>query len=304
LPGFRLSRRRLAERRSNAAIEFALVGPLIMMLGGGVYDLCQAVLIYNEVTNAATTIVDSASSAAVNEDGSTALSYDEVQTAESGIWGDIPELRSGQQPGTVKSVTISSVNFEPPGTCTSGESCNPYTAYVMWSVAYTGGTSGVSFTNNLRPCSPAGAQSDGLGGDVQVQPTAPPNASNFTYELPVAGVTSYSPDPTGPSPVLVANVVFSYTPVLGVVRTSFTFLATALWPVRSVKPAQPVGSSQPLTQQFTKIYGVMSGSTFTPYAVPPASSVVTSTPESDAVSGTYCVNPYQNSPYPYTNSST
>ncbi len=300
----RARRRFWGERRSNVAIEFALVGPLLVLLGGGVYDLCQAVLIFNEVTNAATTIVDSASSAAVNEDGSTALSYDEVQQAESGIWADIPELRTGQQPGTVKSVTISSINFEAPGSCPTGQSCNPYTAYVMWSIAYTGGTSGHSFTNNLRSCSPMGGDSDGLGGELQVQPTSPPNYSNFTYELPVAGVTSYAPDPTGPAPVLVANVVFSYTPILGVVKTSFTFLATALWPVRSVKPAQPSGSLLPLAQQFTKLYGVVSGGSFTPYAVPPASSVVTTTPESDAVSGAYCVNMYQNDPYPYTTSST
>ena len=54
----------------------------------------------------------------------------------------------------------------------------------------------------------------------------------------------------------------------------------------------------------TKLYGVVSGGIFTPYAVPPASSVVTTTPESDAVSGAYCVNMYQNDPYPYTTSST
>ena len=53
-----------ADRRSTAAMEFALIAPVLLVLSGGVYDLCAAVLIYNEVTTAATTIVASVSSAA------------------------------------------------------------------------------------------------------------------------------------------------------------------------------------------------------------------------------------------------
>jgi hypothetical protein len=308
LSSFRLTtahcRRWQADHRSAAALEFALVAPLLIMLAGGVYDLCQAVLIYNEVTNAATMIADSASSAAVNLDGSTALSYDEVQLAESGIWSDIPELRNGLQAGQVKSITITSVDFEPPSTCTTGSNCNPYTAYVMWSVSYNGGPSGASFANNIRTCSPTGVNSDGLGGEKQVAASTGLSASTATYTLPVAGLTSYQPDPTGPAPVLVADVVFSYAPLLDFVKTSFTFEATALWPVRSVKPVQAQGNSLPLSQQFTKLYGVVSGTTFTPYAAPAATTVPTSTPETDAVAGTYCINNYQNAPYPYTVSST
>jgi Flp pilus assembly pilin Flp len=314
MPGLRVSprsswRRLAAERRSAAAIEFALIAPLMVLLAGGVYDLCQAVLIYNEVTTAATMIVASASNAAVNLDGSTALSYDEVQQAESGIWADLPELREGLQPGTaVKSVTITSIAFEPPSSCPSGSSCNPYTAYVMWSVSYTGASTGASFANNIRTCSPTGGNSDGLGGEKQVPPGGALNAANFTYTLPSANLSSYSPDPTGPAPILVADVVFAYAPVLGVIKTSFTFLSTAIWPVRSVKAVQPVHNgaytTQPLAQQFTKIYGVVSGATFTPYAAPASTSVASTTPESDAVAGTYCINAYQNSPYPYTTSST
>jgi Flp pilus assembly pilin Flp len=314
MPGFHVMRAQFwrrwrAERRSAAAIEFALIAPLLLVLSGGVYDLCGAVLVYNEVTTAATTIVASASNAAVNLNGSTALSYGQVQQAESGIWADIPGLRTGLQTGQVKSITISSIDFKPPGTCQSGSNCNPYTAYVMWSVSYTGGaTSGASFANNIRTCSPTGANSDGLGGEKQVAASSGLNSSDFTYTLPTASLSAYTPDPTGPAPVLVADVVFSYTPLFSVFKSPFIFVSTAIWPVRSVKPAQPIvngGSTiQPLAQQFTKIYGVASGSTFTPYVAPASAAAATTTPEPNAVAGTYCINNYEYSPYPYTTSAT
>jgi hypothetical protein len=302
-------RRWRTDRRSTAALEFALIAPLLLVLSGGVYDLSAAVLIYNEVTTAATVIVASASSAAVKLDGSTALSYDEVQQAESGIWADIPELRRGLQGGVVKSVTVSSIDFQPPASCPTGANCNPYTASVMWSVSYTGGASGASFANNIRTCVPSGADSDGLGGEKQVPASSGLNGSDDSYALPTAGLSSYTPDPTGPAPVLVADVVFSYTPLFSFFKTPFTFVATAIWPVRSVKPVQSEviydgNTFLPLAQQFTKIYGVNSGGTFTPYAAPASTTAATSTPETDAVSGSYCINGYATSPYAYTTSST
>jgi hypothetical protein len=253
-------------------------------------------------------IAASASNAAVNEDGSTALSYDEVQQAESGIWADIPELRTGLQAGQVKSVTLSSVDFQPPQACTSGSNCNPYTAYVIWSVAYTGGPSGASFGSNIRTCSPSGANSDGLGGELQVAANTGLSAATATYTLPTAGLTTYQPDPTGPAPVLVVDVVFSYKPLLGFFKNSFTFVATALWPVRSVKPvgSEVEGSATflPLAQQFTKIYGASTGSVFTPYAAPTSTTVPTTTAETDAVAADYCINFHANAPYAFTASST
>jgi Flp pilus assembly pilin Flp len=303
-----LRRRWRTGRRAAAAMEFALVAPFMAAMAGGVYDLCQAVLVYNEVTNAATLIAASASSAAVNEDGSTALSYDQIQQAESGIWADIPELRNGRQAGSVKSVTVSSIDFQPPAACTSGANCNPYGAYVIWSVAYAGGSSGATFADNIRTCVPTGSDSDGSLGELQVPANAGLNASNVTYTLRTAGLTSYQPDPTGPAPVLAVDVVFTYTPLLGVIKTQFTFVASALWPVRTVKPVQSEVARGvtflPLAQQFTKIYGAYSGGVFTPYAAPTSTTVPTTTPETDAVAGTYCINYYASAPAAYTASST
>jgi len=310
MPGFKLIRqskwrRWRSDRRSTAALEFALIAPIMVVFAGGVYDLCAAVVLYNEITSTATTIAASATNAAINADESTALSYDEVQQAESGIWADVPELRSGIQQGAVKSVTVSSVSFEPPTTCPSGSSCNPYTAYVVWSVAYTGGGHG-TFAPNIRTCTPPSGNSDGLGGDQQVPGSTGLTPSDFTYTLPTAGITSANPDPTGPPPLLVADVEFSYTPLFGFFNHSFTFVATAMWPVRTVKPTQPlvVGSDTilPLAQQFTKIYGSVTGNTFTPYAAPAPGAEEATTKESEPA-GTYCINSYQLNPYPYTTSS-
>jgi len=300
------------DRRSTASIEFALIAPIMLILAAGVYDLCAAVKLYNEITSTATTIAASASNAAIPKvpspdvaDGSTVLSYDQIQQAESGIWADVPELRSGVQQGAVKSVTVSSVAFEPPTTCPTGANCTPYTAYVVWSVAYTGGGNG-TFAPNIRTCTPPSGNSDGLGGEQQVGANAGLTPSDFTYTLPTAGITSANPDPTGPPPLLVADVEFSYTPLFGFFNHSFTFVATAMWPVRTVKPTQPlvVGSDTilPLAQQFTKIYGSVTGNTFTPYAAPAPGAEEATTKESEPA-GTYCINSYQLNPYPYTTSS-
>lgn len=152
------------QRRSVAALEFAIVAPLLVVLLFGVYDLSSALITYEEVYSAAHSIAASISGEAVQASGTNALTYTQIQQAESILWAEIPALRSGMQDG-VKSVTVSSIVFEPvnvltsSGTaytsyknttnpsCTTGASASPcdYAPVVVWSVAYAGGDSTRTF---------------------------------------------------------------------------------------------------------------------------------------------------------------
>ncbi len=137
------------DRQAVAALEFCLVAPVLVSLLYGVYDISEAVLFYQEVYNTAHSIAASASGLADQPNGSTNLNYTQIQFLESEIWGEIPTLRGYYQDGT-KSVTLSSVVFEPTfttSTCTTGTATTPcYVPVVVWSVPYTGGDSGRSFT--------------------------------------------------------------------------------------------------------------------------------------------------------------
>ncbi len=158
------------ERRSVAALEFVLVAPLLILLLFGVYDLSSALITYEEVYSAAHSMAASISNEAVVSTGTTAgtnaLTYTQIQQAESLLWAEIPTLRSGLQDG-VKSITVSSIVYEilpnttattttskgvttttvtTNGICTASatQQCN-YVPIVVWSVAYQGGDSNRTF---------------------------------------------------------------------------------------------------------------------------------------------------------------
>jgi Flp pilus assembly protein TadG len=160
------------DRRSTAALEFAFIAPVLVVMLLGTFEIANAALVYEEVQNAAHSIPASVSNLAVQGDGSTSLTYAQIQLAASEIWAEIPELRTGFQDGT-KSITISSVTFiqqypvAPPAqqTVQPAKSCTPnsasktlctYTPTVVWSVGYTGGDSGRVFGSTvLRSCTGA-----------------------------------------------------------------------------------------------------------------------------------------------------
>ncbi len=243
------------DRRSTAGMEFALVATPLVILLLGVYELCNAAVVYEEVQNAAHSIPASASNLAVQSDtGATALTYQQIQLAASEIWAEIPELRTGLQNGTL-SVTVTSVTFIPTlpptppnsqATKPTGGTCNPsktttcnYTPTVVWSVAYTGGASGRTAATALRSCTGApsvGTQKNatvyyattpayvslpgGLNSEAP-QSTKTPAATVATWaasdltSLPTWFVADPDPIWAPPSPVLVVDVHLKYTSVLG-----------------------------------------------------------------------------------------
>jgi Flp pilus assembly protein TadG len=253
----------LRDRRAVAALEFALVLPLMLALLFGVYELSEPMMINQEVYAAAHSIAASASSLAVQADGSTSLTYAQVQFEASTIFAEIPALRAHQQGyGTGDTgVTISAVVFEPTtaGCVPSpGITCN-YTANVAWSVAYTGGDSG------LVPYEALLGQSD-CQTLVQTPPGGGPLGTVPTLDV-TTNATSW------PDPILAVNVFIKYRPLLlTYTKTPFDLTAIGFWPVRSVKAASvdASGNATPLLpdQQYTTLTGLQ-----------------------NAPGGSYCVNP-------------
>ena len=270
------------DRRGVAALELVLVAPLFIILFYGVYELSGALIVYQQVYSAAHFIAASVTNASVQSSGSTVLTYDQVQQSASEIWGDIPMLRNGQQNG-VKSVTISSISFQPTNNSAACTQSTCYTPVVVWSVVYTGGDSGRSFqvssskngsvrykppgsktktttriivaTAPLRSCSsiatiPSRASS-WPGSLNQTVPNSGSSSDLTNLRTLDLGRTSVNTTTAPPSPIIVVDVHLHYTPLFNFFPYAFDYWVNGYWPVRSVKTT--VGSDQQLYQQFTTI---------------------------------------------------
>jgi hypothetical protein len=266
------------DKSSVAALEFAIVLPLMLVLLAGVYDLSEAVVIRSQVYAAAQTMAASASNlATAPNDGSTALYYDQVQQVESTIWGLVPTLASGQKVSTPISVTISSIFFFPnvAQACTykGNVSCN-YWAEMAWSESYTGANTGTTFdyqtpqaavasecASIVRDQSNQVSTSTVLTGTQNVSEFRTLNLSN---DLTTASPNGYLATAPGIPPMLAVSVEFTYRPLFGVFLTGpLTFWVDSYFPVRSVKSqsASQAGQAvaEPLAFQYTTLIGNPAG---------------------------------------------
>jgi Flp pilus assembly protein TadG len=239
-------------RRAVAALEFALVAPVIAIMIFSVFDISKALILRQEVINAAHSISLIASFKAIQPNGTTTLSVDDVREAESDIFAEIPWLRSGVEHGNT-SVTLSGVEFTgTPAGCVVYVSCsNAWTPQVAWSVPYRPlGVStasaqsyeGVTFEPNTRPC---GVVSNVL--NITSDQFTPIDSANFLTTIRTNGIIY-------PDPIVVADVSYTYTfasfPLRLFEGKQIVFVASAYWPVRVIpfnanaNPDQQVGSGQ------------------------------------------------------------
>jgi hypothetical protein len=234
----------LAVRRGIAALEFALVSPVLLTLVIGVFDIAKAIILQQEVLNTAHSVSLTASLLAtqtlstagstIPEDGgtetlngTTMLTAAQVQGVESDIYAAIPWLRSGVEKGTF-SVTLSGIAFSalPSGTCQPYSTCTGWVPFVAWSVPYkpAAGLPGtaVSLTRACGPISPSALL------DINTSQNVPLTYSNFMTTLRIKSITY-------PDPILVADVSYTYSPAfLRFITGPVTFVASAYWPVRQV----------------------------------------------------------------------
>jgi len=132
-----LARPGLNDSKAVAALEFALVAPVMLMLFFATVDICRAYIVWQEVENAAEAVVQAGEKLSVTSGQPlTMLNSTQMQNAMSVIYAQMPGLLSGQLTGKY-GVTLSSVVYSPACPYTNPSLCNAngftQTPYVQWS---------------------------------------------------------------------------------------------------------------------------------------------------------------------------
>lgn len=217
-------------RRGVAALEFALVAPIMIVMMIGVFDIARAMTVQQEVYNATHSILVSASSLAVQPDKTTSLTPTQVQQSLSAVFAAIPGRRNGTLSG-VTGVVLTSVNFtQSDPTCkpTTSAPC-PYVPNVAWSVAYAdpagrNGGNANTFQAATRPC-------------MQLNQTGP------TQETPGDLTSVRTKGLTNPDAMLIVDTHYRYTPLFfRFVTGPIDFWSSGYWPIRSFDPNAAVSA--------------------------------------------------------------
>jgi hypothetical protein len=234
----------LAEQRSVSGLEFAIVAPAVLLLSLAVYDLSRALIIWEELNNAAEAIVESAEKLSVTTVGgqpATTLNIVQIQAALSTIYAEIPGLQWGSGKGNFNGTfgaTLSSIVYLPWCPTTSG--CAKQSPNTLWSAFLTEGDS----TSYLLT-SPASALQRQCN---QLTPVAhfPDNSTQLSVM-----VTPQSGSLKIPlTPQLVADVQYNFTSSFPLFSklTLFTLWASATLPAPLGGPESDVAFDSSLGQ--------------------------------------------------------
>lgn len=218
----------LSERRSVAALEFAMVAPVVLTMTLAVFDLARALVIWEEVQHAAEAIVEAAeklSVTTVNSQPATTLTETQIQAAMSTIYPEIPGLSFGNGTGLFPgqyAVTLSSIVYLQSGNtwCKKTSGCTAELPNTLWSAYLTEGGSQLMTT----PVSSLQRQCKTLTPVL----TFPDNSQELTDMVtPSQGALGI---PLVPQ--LVADVQYKFQPSfpLFLGKTSFTIWASATLP--------------------------------------------------------------------------
>lgn len=169
------------ERRAIAAVEFALVLPLLVILMLGSVEAARLITFARRVTLVATTAVEM-----ITQNGTGTINYVDLHFAADSTMVIFPQILQDAAQKQVSwsndiSISMASVVFTPnPSTCTSN--C-AYIANVVWNSGPNKRTCGVPLTS--------------------VPDTSAPSK------------TTLPADVFGPGSIIVVDIVFSYTPIFG-----------------------------------------------------------------------------------------
>ena len=185
-------------RRGLAALEFALLLPLLVTLLFGVVDLSEAIIFSRRLTVAAQETATIASTLAVQSNNQNALTENQAYDATTAPFALFPSWQGGPNPGTF-AITLSVATFTAsPSGCTS--SCT-YSGKISWSGVNPNGQA------NLRTCGPV-----------------PPAASNTA----APSLATLPPGVFGPTAIIVADVSAPFTPLFtGYFTGGFKMLQSA-----------------------------------------------------------------------------
>ncbi len=215
----------LRSRDGLAALEFALIAPILVAMVAGLYDLTTAFIAWRRVTAAAMSIAEIATGEAASAvNGANILNQTQAAAAASAVYPYLPSLSLPSPPAF--GVTISSIVMTPTVSgCTS--SCT-YTAHVAWSGVFAG-------TGVVRPCDSV----QGTSVISSVSDTSNPSPTT----LPV--------DMFSAAPLLVVDVTYTFKPMffrfitgnIAMAQTSYLSPRTGL--TSAWVQYFPAGSSDP-----------------------------------------------------------
>ncbi len=210
------------DRRGVAAMEFALIAPVLGVLVMGMIDVEQALVTQKRVADVAHQIAMMATEQAVEyqTNHSLVITPAEAQVALSAIYAMMPELRAPAS-GTRYNVTLSSIAFPE-------DAQGDFNPAVAWSVAMSnlnGKTADTLITSTpiapfQRVCNVA---------PVEVAANQPVTLQN----LPIANMVALAP-------ILVVDLTYTYTPIFGrfvhPATGTITFSRTAMLMPRTFQP--------------------------------------------------------------------
>lgn len=209
-------------RDGVAAIEFALVAPVMVAILMGVFDLAQLLIVQRRVAISAAEVAEVASNLALQSDNSNMLGPAQLYAALSTAYAYFPNWRLPATGGNADSnyiVTISSVEIKGVPIGCSGNNCGSYVGSVAWSMARSLNRNGSSYstspiwdTQQTRPCGPVSTQT-------------PVNKDHLST-LPSGAFTLSS--------LIIVDVSTTYKPLfLSSITGPFTFFRSAYLPPRS-----------------------------------------------------------------------
>jgi len=213
---------RFGATRAVAAMEFALIAPIILALTLASLDAARELLIYGQIHNAANAIAQAAEKLSVTTDPTTGLltselTANQMQQALSTIYAEIPGLNLGNG-GSLFSGSfgagLSSISYTP--SCTTTTGCGSQTPVVLWTTQLSVGGPMLQ-APTYRPC-----------GYSPTQVAHLPNTSLSMIELEspvVAGGTAMTLVPQ-----VVADVAYQFTPWFPYFGSTVVLYASASYP--------------------------------------------------------------------------
>jgi hypothetical protein len=218
-----------------AALEFALVAPVMIIMFFGTLDICRAYIAWQEVNNTAEAVVQAAEKLAVTQGATTTqLNATQMQAAMSVIYVEMPGLDYGNGDGLLGkgrfSVTLSEVDFAP--LCATTAGCAPQAPQTLWSGWLTEGGPYLNLTSSkadmlYRDCMPLIPVASFPDDDTQLTVMVTPTSALAPGRG--IGVTLV--------PQLVADVQFRFIPTIG------AFVTKPIWFRASATLPAPLGGT-------------------------------------------------------------
>ncbi len=204
-------RLRSLDRRGVAALEFAMMAPVLLIMLMFMYDAANGWITWQRLTQASRSVAQIATLMAVNADGTNTLSHDQAWRASTAVYAAMPETFAA---GATYGVTMTEVLF----TGSKVRNATVYVANVAWSKTLLG-----------------------------VAPRRLCGTLSVTGNTAASSLSTLPQDAFQAAPLLVVDVTYTFNPLfLGSLIGAIPMAWSAYLPVRSGTLDQTISYEDPL----------------------------------------------------------